>query len=143
MDNISTTKNTSYVYAMLKALQGNQNSLENMQIVDAKSTEAQAAIETSMYEHWNSLLADDAQKVYDASTDSSKDSQEKVPGLQAKYNEASSEAQSNQSQQDGVVQSGQQQTSADASNLQMMVQSVQALNGILSALSGMLGRITA
>ena len=133
----------NWMLLMMEAVQKDQNSMANMQLTDAQSTELGVKIETAIYAFWYEnksipgTVAYWTQKIEDAkkSTDIQKD--------QAEYSTASADAQKNTSQQDGVVQEQQQQTSTDASNLAMKAQMIQPINQLISALAAMTDRITA
>ncbi len=131
--------NTSYMWAMMKAVSEDQDSMSQQQITDAQTTQLAAGIEANIYNYWNGVLNTDATAVAKADP--------KTTGAVAKaqqtYTVDSAKAQSFETQQDGLVTSAQGQTSADATNLQMKAQMVQGLNSIWAALSAMLGKIQA
>ncbi|MBS0629830.1 MAG: hypothetical protein JSS30_06365 [Verrucomicrobia bacterium] len=132
----------NFMYALMTAVGKDQDSMSMQQIVDSKTTMIDASIENAMYNHYNQILQNDAEAIQKVPEGQSWTSDE-INKLQAQYNVDSSTAQSNESQQDGMVQSGQGQTSTDASNLQMKAQMLQAVNGIQSALTNMLGQVVA
>jgi hypothetical protein len=57
---------------------------------------------------------------------------------QLQYNYDNSQASSNESQLQGLIESGQGQTSTDAQNLQMFAQITQSATSIMSTLTSML-----
>jgi len=131
---------TNFMYALMKAVSKDQSSMSTQQIIDAKTTQNDAAIETALYGYWNQVLESiDAQiQMVNPNWDNSSQIMNK---LQNEYNVNSAQGQSNESQEDGAVQAAQGQTSTDASNLQMKAQMIQSVNGILSALTNMLGQV--
>lgn len=130
-----------FLYALYKALQKDQQTMSEQQVISAKATENAAVMESNIYKFWSDVLTKDAALVQRDCTD--KKYKDDLPGDQQNYSLASSKAQSQQSQQDGLVQGAQGQTSADASNLEMKTQMAQGMNTILSMLTSLLGRITA
>lgn len=127
---------TNFLMALMKALQENEKTESKEQMTDAQSTEFAVNLEEKLYTYWNGKLDYWVGKINSAS-------KSKVSTYQSDYSEAHAEASANQSQQDGAVQADQQQTSADASNLQMQAQMIPGVTSILDALVNMLGRITA
>lgn len=136
----------SFMYALMKAIEKDQNTMSEMQIINADSTMIAAKIESNLYGYWNAVLKKDADEVEYYTTgkgSKEKDASKKAQKWQQQYNVDSAKAQSEESQQDGAVQGAQGQTSADASNLQMKAQMVQGVNSILTTLVNLLGRVTA
>lgn len=132
----------NFMYALMKAVGRDQDSMSMMQMIDAKSTELSVDLEQKLYAYWNGVLEKDdvaIQKVVVTDPNASSE----INKLQSQYNVDSSTGQSNESQEDGVVQSTQGQTSTDASNLQMKAQMIQGVNSIQSALTNMLGNVIA
>lgn len=139
----------NFMLAMLEAVMKDQTTLSQTEITDANSTELATTMETDIYQYWNgpdSPLESDLVEIQAWAGISPKDDPT-APGeaayWQKKYAQDSAKAQSSESSQDGMVQSAQGQTSSDASNLQTKAQMVVGMNSIESALSNMLGRITA
>lgn len=130
----------SYVYAMIAAVAEDQSSLSKQQETDANTTEISVKMESNLYAHWQTVFNNDHYYINHYAKDKNS---EKENDWMNQYNIDSASAQESEATQDGIVQAGQQQTSADASNLQMKAQMVQAVNSISSTVSGMLGRITA
>ncbi len=148
----------NFMFALMKAVEKDQTTLSQQQIVDSKTTMLQVKIEEQIYQYWNNDPSSPINKALDKiskyakysgnHSDEKHSSKEEhdtseVNKWQAKYNAASAKAQSAENQQDGTVKASQGQTSSDASNLQMKAQMLQGINGLESALSNMLGRITA
>lgn len=138
----------SFMYALMKAMEKDQATMEQMQITDAQTTELDATIETNLYTYYNAQLQKYADGVAwwdspDGQKQDKKHWQANAAADQAEYNKYAAEEQSAAGQQDGGVQAAQGQTSTDASNLQMKVQLAQGVESILAALSSLLGRLTA
>ncbi len=152
----------SYEYAEMLATEKDQSTLAKQQLVDARTTQCNVQITQKIYEYWNAtgkvyksgpkkgqpcgggpLFKWAAWVNYYATENkhpTSADTTE-VNRCQVQYNEASSRAQSSESQEDGATQASQAQANSDASNLQMKAQMVSAIMSIITTLSGMLGRI--
>lgn len=132
----------NFMYALMEAVGKDQDSMSMMQMVDAKSTMLAVDLEQTLYAYWNKILEQDDAKIQ-AVDPKSDNAATIINQLQSQYNVDSSTGQSNESQEDGVVQSTQGQTSTDASNLQMKAQMIQGVNSIQSTLTNMLGNIVA
>lgn len=136
----------NFMLDMMKALDKDQNTLSEQQIIDAKSTDIAVQIEAALYKYWNAVLTKCAAKIADYKAQAKKDGnkpEKEITILSKEYATDSALAQSSESQQDGTVQANQGQTSSDAMNLQMKAQMAQGINSILSTLVNLLGRITA
>ena len=130
----------NFMLLLMKALEKDQNTLSNQEIVDAKSTEYDVKIEMTIYNYWNWKLGcayDNIKKAVKNKNSS------KLKQYQAQMNLESTESQSNESMQDGAVQAAQGQAQTDASNLQLIAQMALGVISILLALSNMLGRVEA
>jgi len=141
-----------YMFALMKAVSKDQNTLSYQQIIDAKTTELDVSIEANIYQYWTAkeqMWVADINKYINAQYKGHPDKGEKeydqkmVKHCQAEYSMVSAEGQSNASEEDGTVQAAQGQASSDAMNLSMKAQMVQGINNILTMLVNMLGRITA
>lgn len=130
----------NFMYALMKAVGNDQDSMSLMQVTDAKTTMNAVNLEQMLYTQWNKVLQNDALAIQGVDPKSDNASSI-IQQLQSQYNVDSSKAQTEESQQDGATQSAQGQTSTDASNLQMKAQMVQGVNSIQSALTNMLGNI--
>lgn len=137
-----TREPTSFLLLMMQALEKNQQTESNQQITDANSTELAVTAESKLYAYWNGKLEAISAQIAQITGTSTQDSNDRA-NLMKQFQVDQSEAQSNQSQQDGSVQADQGQTSSDATNLQMQGQMVQGVNTILSALVNFLGKVTA
>ena len=143
----------NFLLAMMEAVSNDNESLSNMQIVDAQTTMNATQLQEVLYTCYNEMLEQISKEIQQAAAGGKEreaggkhkatNNSSEVTALQAKYSTVSSEAQAAESTQSGTIQDAQQQTSADSQNLAMKVQMVQNLMSILTALSGMLGRITA
>lgn len=139
---------TSFMYALMKAMEKDQATISQQQITDAETAETDAQIETTIYNYYTYLLGYYAQLIAkyqdpDYQKHHKKSWKKDLADAQGQYNKYSAAAPSAEGQQDGAVQAAQEQTSSDASNLQMKVQLAQGIESILAALSALLGRITA
>ncbi|NGX48360.1 MAG: hypothetical protein K1000chlam3_01751 [Chlamydiae bacterium] len=137
---------SNFMLDLMKAVDKDQSTLSEQQVLDAKSTEIAVQIEANLYKYWMNELSVVTKEIanykYWAKQSGRSDSGE-LAYLTKFYALASAHAQSMESQQDGAVQADQGQTSMDATNLQMKAQMVQGVNSILSTLVNLLGRITA
>lgn len=133
---------SNFMLALMEAVSKDQNSMSKMQITDAQTTENAVSVENSLYNYWNQQLGFWSGVIAGINPNADNASYY-IQQYQDDYNVTSAQGQANESQQDGMVQSGQGQTSTDASNLQMKAQMVQSVNDILSALTNMLGQVVA
>ena len=137
----------NFMYLLMEAVAKDQNTLTKMQIIDSKATLFAVKMTAAIYEYWygSGGPISHAQSMINkyAYGKASKQNTNEMYAWQARFNQDSARAQSNSQQEDGVVQSTQGQTSSDANNLEMKARMIQGINGILSALTNMLGRITA
>lgn len=136
---------SNFMFDLAKAIEKDQSTMSEQQLTDAESALFATKLEEQLYGFWERKLDNAAQNVtatYDKYKNSSKLS-EKVQEAQTDYSKDNADAQSNETQQDAMVQSAQGQTQSDATNLSMKAQIMQAANSILTTLINMLGNITA
>ena len=135
----------NYMLALMEAIQKDQSTMSEQQLVDAKSTMNATTFETDIYNYWKTQLQKDADAVTDASTSKGSDSDRsaKTNAAQAQFSKDNAVAQMNESQQDSLVQSTQGQAQSDATNLQMKASIAQAANSVLTTLVNLLGTIQA
>lgn len=139
---------TSFMYVLMEAMEKDQGSEEEAQIVDAETAKLAADVETNLYTYYTNAEAYWAQQVADIDSKQHREAHKKswkpdAAAAQAEYNKYVAMGQSAEGQQDGAVQAAQGQTSSDASNLQMKVQLAQGVESILATTSALLGRINA
>lgn len=136
--NLKPAPRVNFMYAMMKAVGRDQDSMSLQQITDSKSTMLAVTMEQNMYRSWNGILQTDDQNI--SAVDPGSDNAPSIINqLQSKYNVDASTAQSMESQQDGgMVQPLQGQASSDANNLGMKAQTMQGLNTLQAALSSIL-----
>lgn len=134
------------IYLLMCAVAKDQATLSNQQMVDAQTTEMAVKQEVDIYSIWNGtgptggpgILGYDVQLIETAIQEG-----KNPAAAQARYQADAAKAQAQESTADGSVQSGQQQTTTDAQNLQMKAQMAQGVNSILTTLSSLLGKLTA
>ena len=136
---------------LYEAVGRSQDSESQQQITDSKTTEADVARLQQIYYWWNERpikydghtvhgqLGRDAAEVASWAAGGKSDAGN-VSAWQTKFNEDSSNSQAIEGQVDGAVQSGQNQTSGDASNNQKITQMIGTINSILSTTAQMLAQ---
>lgn len=129
---------SNFMMLLMEAVSKDQILLSQQQIIDAKTTQMSVGFEEAVYSYWNSQGGPLAQAAGQIAQHP-----DQVAYYQTLYQNLSAQAQSQESNGSGTVESGQGQTSSDAQNLQMKAQLAQGVNSILTTLSGLLGRITA
>lgn len=129
---------SNFMMLLMEAVAKDQIYLSRQQILDAKTTQISVGFEEAVYSYWNGPDGPLAQAASDIASHP-----KEVAYYQSVYQNQSAIAQSQESNGSGTVESGQGQTQTDAQNLQMKAQYVQGVNSILTALTGLLGRIAA
>lgn len=127
----------NFLMELIEALNRNQISLSQQQLTDANSTMIATTMEEEMYVAWNQKLQVDDENIQGV-TSQTPDESNVLTKLQLQYNYDNSQASSNESQLQGLIESGQGQTSTDAQNLQMFAQITQSATSIMSTLTSML-----
>lgn len=132
----------NFIAILYGALAKAQVTLGAQQGVDAATTQINAQNEVTgsqyYYDPTNGLLkkdADEVKKQADAGEAT------KTQAAQTQYNLDSSRASAFTSQMDGMTQASQQQSNNDGTNLQMLVQALQAISSINTTLTSLLGRL--
>lgn len=133
-------ESTNFMYALMKAVMHDQQTMARQQLVDAQSTLLATKFETAIYNYWKGMLDNLSQQVSDAAA---RGDTTAVKVDETLYSNANIQAHSNESQQDAMIQSTQGQTQADASNLAQKAQLVQGILTILTTLNNLLGNVIA
>jgi len=135
--NLQPAPRVNFMLELIEALNRNQDSLSKQQLTDANSTMIATTMEENMYAAWNQKLQTDDQNIQGV-TSQTPDESNVLTKYQLQYNYDNSLASSNESQLQGLIESGQGQTSTDAQNLQMFAQITQSATSIMSTLTSML-----
>lgn len=134
-------RNSSYMWAMMKAIAGDQTSMQNSQINMSQTTMFAAKIEEAIYQYWNGPNGPLAKDTEAIQADAKGDNTTQENADQSTFNKDSTVASGAENQADGPVQSGQQATSAIASDLQLVAQQAQGVTSIMTTLTQMLGNV--
>ena len=129
----------NFEFALLNAVNNDQNTEQWLQIADSEMTSNDANIEATCYNQWNNALNVIAAVVngYAAgATDTSV--KNKLTEAQQQYQVASTMAQTTETQMDGATQSAQQAVGQDGTNLQNQAQLAQTLTSIGSQVANMI-----
>lgn len=132
----------NFLYAMLNAVNKDQQTMQWQEISDSQTTAADAQIEEGYYTEWDGLLQQDAANISaiaNGSNPGSQTNQAKLQADQAKYQSDSTEAQTQQNVCDGATQASQQTVGQDGSNLQNQAQLASTLNSVASNMASLLG----
>ena len=134
---------SNFMLAVIESTAKSNESEGLMEVSDGKMTEYFANELMKLYNFYNSLLQQDAKDVstWAGKDQDNKDNQAGMQAAQVKFQKDSTTAQAEENQGDSAVQSAQNQTSADGSNLAMMAQYAQQMNSVMSALSNLLGNL--
>lgn len=129
----------NFMFALLNAVNKDQNTEQWLQISDSKVTASDAGLESGCYTAWNTALTSIASLVqkYAAQTSGSKPNNP-LTEEQSQYQLESTEAQTNETSMDGATQSAQQAVGQDGTNLQNQAQLAATLNSIGQQMSGMI-----
>jgi hypothetical protein len=130
----------NFLYAMLNAVNKDQQTMQWQEISDSSTTTANAQIEENYYKTWDGILQSIAGSISkEAGNSSDPNQQAKLQSLQAKYQADSTEAQTQQNVCDGATQAAQQTVGQDGSNLQNQAQLASTLNSVASNMASLLG----
>lgn len=136
----------NFMYALMKALEKDQNSLSQSQINQAEAAKIAGTVYLHIEQYWGAKCATDAKNAsWFASKGGRKDKhwKDKVTQWEQQYNEDNANGQCQEANAQAPVTSSQQTISSVASDLQTKAQMAQGVNSILATLSALLGRITA
>lgn len=127
----------NFEFALLNAVNNDQNTEQWLQIADSEMTSNDANIEATCYNMWNTALQDIASNVSTAATNGSNPNTD-LTIYQQDYQVASTMAQTTETSMDGATQSAQQAVGQDGTNLQNQAQLAQTLNSIGSQVANMI-----
>lgn len=129
---------TNFMLDLMQAVNKDDSTLSVQQMQDAKTTMLDTELQANILNYWMGELHSLGMDIW-----RNRDDTKYVAGLQGQYNADSSKEQAEVGEQQGATSAAEGQTRSDATNLQMKAQLVQSVNGILTALTNLLGRVTA
>jgi hypothetical protein len=144
----------NFMLALMEAVSKDQNTLSLQEIQDAQSTEASVKLEEGLYGYYNvnpnplpshdqtvpgGLLGYDAFMLKQAAENHDQDG---MTRWQSQYQADAARGQGAEGQLDGVVQSGQGQTSSDGANLGQKAELARILGSIATTTANLLGRLS-
>ncbi len=140
----------NFLYMIYSAMARDQSSLSQMQIVDGNTALLFTKMEEQIYAFQNgpkgpmqsalTKITAAVNSFAKANTKRRQELSQQITMLQAKFQQAQTTAQNDESQADALVQNAQTQTGQDSSNLQQKVGLAQTLNQITSYLSNILAQ---
>lgn len=130
----------NFMFALLNAVNNDQNTEQWLQISDSNVTSQDAALEQDCYTSWNAALQRVSSEVQAqaANGGTSSNANPALTEAQSIYQTDSTLAQTNETCMDGATQSAQQAVGQDGTNLQNQAQLAQTLNSIGQQMSGMI-----
>lgn len=129
----------NFMFALLNAVNNDQNTMQWLQIADSQTTANDANIESNCYKAWNGVLSYMGKAVEYAAQKATKTSAKNtLTEYQQQYQIDSSMSQSNETSMNGATQSAQQAVGQDGTNLQNQAQLAATLNSIGQQMSGMI-----
>lgn len=136
--------------AIARAIERDQQTLDNSRDIFSKAVLMNVTMSEAITNYWNNILKRDATNVaanesggINASGHYQKPNKNDAATWQERFNADSAFATRDENQQDGTVQSSQQQTSALSSDLQMLTEPETSVNQIQAILTNDLGHVTA
>lgn len=126
----------NFLYAMLNAVNKDQQTMQWQEIADSNTTIKDANIEEQYYSAWDTILQLQAASI---ATLAKGTNQSLLQAAQAKYQEESTTAQSQQNMCDGATQASQQTVGQDGSNLQNQAQLASTLSSVASNMASLIG----
>ncbi|MDN3505969.1 MAG: hypothetical protein P0S96_01925 [Simkaniaceae bacterium] len=129
---------TNFMLDLMKAVNKDDSTMSMQQMQDSKTTMLDTELQANILNFWMDTLHRLGMDIWEH-----RDHTKYVAGLQGQYNADSSKEQAEVGDQQGATSAAEGQTRSDATNLQMKAQLVQSVNGILTALTNLLGRVTA
>lgn len=130
----------NFLYAMLNAVNNDQQTMQWQEIADSQTTTANAQLEEQYYSQWDLVLKNDAIAIsQEAPKATTPGGQAQMTALQSKYQSDSTTAQTQQNECDGATQASQQMVGQDGSNLQNQAQLASTLNSVASNMASLLG----
>jgi hypothetical protein len=129
----------NFEFALLNAVNNDQNTEQWLQIADSEMTSNDANIESTCYNQWNSALKVIASVVNMFAAEATNTTfKNDLTEAQQQYQVASTTAQTTETQMDGATQSAQQSVGQDGTNLQNQAQLAQTLTSIGSQVANMI-----
>jgi len=113
----------NFEYAIMNAVENDQNTTQKQEITDAQSTINDTQMESAYYQAWDSILQQDASAIAKNPSDTA---------LNSQYSTDSTTAQSQQNMCDAATQASQTAVGQDGTNLSNMAQIATAATSIAS-----------
>lgn len=126
----------NFLYAMLNAVNKDQQTMQWQEIADSNTTILDGNTEESYYSVWDTVLQAQAAVI---AGDAKSGNSNQLQADQALYQEESTTAQSQQNMCDGATQASQQTVGQDGSNLQNQAQLASTLSSVAANMASLLG----